>query len=866
MSSYSHTEEEPKWQEKWKEWKIYRFDPESNLPAYSIDNPPRYTSGSLHLGHATSYPMIDFAARYRRMRGYNVFFPLCFDTNGMPVETATEKKYGINKFTVDRKTYLRLCSEYANQFIETMTKQFDMLGMSLDSSLYYQTDSAEYRRITQITFLRMLKKGLAYRGTFPVNWCPNCNTSLADAEVEREERNSRLHYIDFNVSGGGKITIATTRPELIGACQAVLFRTGDSRYSGMEGKEVILPLYLRKVPVMSDPGVDSAFGSGAVMVCSYGDRDDVEWILKHKLPSTVIIDEFGRMNASALFLSGMNTEDARREIVQRLREEGAIVREEELVHSVGVCWRCATPVEILEKRQWFLRSVEFSRQILEKADEIRWFPSFMKQRLADWTESLNWDWVISRQRLFATPIPVWECASCDYVLAASEEQCYIDPQDTPPPSRCPQCSSELRGSTDVFDTWMDSSISVLYNTGWQRDERMFSRLFPMSLRAQAHEIIRTWTYYTVLRCHLLLDSIPWKDIMITGFIMAPDRTPMHTHLGNVIDPLPLIHKYGADALRYYAATCSLGTDQAFREKDVVHGQRLCNKLWNIVLFCSSFQTDRDYRPAMLGSVDSWIILLYNEMVKSATAFMDVYEFDRAMRVVEQFTWHDFADNYIEMVKQRAKKGDRDAIWALHRISLGVVKLLAPFLPHVTESVYQRFFKGSAEQCRSVHVSAWPLPEEVAVSSPESGRTTVSVIGAVRDWRAKRDFRGNIAELIIPGGADRLSNAVSEISCACRAEKVKFTSAGGYRRLVSSITPNYQVIGPRYRERAREIIEALKSITPGSLEDTEGLSVETSHGKVTLGQDEFSVNYSYAVDGSEVDAVEADGLLVLIRRG
>ncbi len=860
MSAYDHTVSEPEWQQKWKEWNIYRFDPSSKREVYSIDTPPRYTSGALHLGHATGYPMLDFAARYRRMRGYNVFFPLCFDTNGMPVETATEKKHGITKFSVDRKTYLRLCSEYAHQFIDTMTMQFEMLGMSLDPSIYYQTDAPAYRRITQITFLRMLDKGLAYRGTFPVNWCVHCNTSLADAEVEREERKAILHHIKFPLKDGGHVTIATSRPELIGACQAVLFNGDDSRHSALAGRTAVLPIYDREVPLLEDGKVDMAFGTGAVMVCSYGDKEDAEWILKHKLPVSVIIDDMGNMNDVAGFLSGSNTIDARKTMVAALTEKGLLLKTETFDQSVGVCWRCATPVEIIETRQWFLKSVSFKEEIMEKAREIRWFPEFMKQRLRDWADSLTWDWVISRQRLFATPLPIWECAGCGHVVPATENQCYIDPLETPPPGPCPRCGSELKGSTDVFDTWMDSSVSVLYNTFWERDEKLFSHLFPMSLRGQAHEIIRTWAYYTILRSHLLLDEIPWNDIMITGFIMAPDKTPMHTHLGNMIDPVPIMKKYGADALRYFAATCSLGTDQAFREKDVVHGQRLCNKIWNIAKFCSSFEIKDKDVPRSVGPVDSWIISLYSDAVRDATAFMETYEFDRAMRAIEGFAWHDFADDYVEMAKQRAKDGDRAAIWVLRTISQGIVKMLAPLLPHVSEAVYQEFFKTEE---KSIHLCSWPEPLPPEIEATDTGRTAVSIVHALRDWRAKNSFNGPISQITVLHFPDELKTAAVDIASACRAAKVSFGTAGSYRRAVTAIKPNYQYIGPRYREKAKAITDALKALDPAALSLNEDGSITL--GGTSLEKEAFQLTTSYIVDGTEADALQVGDILLLVRK-
>lgn len=860
MSAYSHRDEEPKWQQMWRKWGIYRFDATSSSEIFSIDTPPRYTSGVLHLGHATSYPAMDFVARYRRMRGYNVFFPLCFDGNGMPVETATEKKHGITRFSVDRKTYLRLCEEYARENIERMTRQFEMLGMSLDDSIYYETHSEDFRRITQISFLRLLSRGLAYRGTFPVNWCPSCRTSLADAEVEYHEFDTKLHYISFHLKGGGSIAIATTRPELIPACQAVLVHPSDERHRGMGGKVAVLPVYGKEVPVMEDDRVDPSFGTGAVMVCSYGDREDAAWILKHKLPVVTVIDDAGRMNENAGFLSGLAAAEARERMVERIMDEHQYIRGEAIRHSVGVCWRCSTPVEILEKKQWFIRSVQSSDTVLSSADKIQWHPEFMKQRLRDWTTSLTWDWVVSRQRVFATPIPVWECPVCDYFEAASEEECYIDPVLSPPRGKCPNDGSSLRGSTDVFDTWMDSSITALYNCYWLRDEHMFKRMFPMSLRGQAHEIIRTWAYYTILRSALLVDEIPWKEIMITGFIMAPDKRPMHTHLGNVIDPVPVIEKYGADALRYYAATCTLGEDQAFRERDVVHGQRLCNKLWNIAGFAGNAGKGRE--AELQSPVDMWIARRYNETLEQVSRAMEDYSFSEAIRAAEQFAWHDLADNYIEMVKSRIKDGDPTACWLLRELAYGMLRMFAPFLPHVTEACYQHHLKGDAI---SIHVTPWPEPLGVTTALAKTGDDAVSVVTALREWRASHDFRGEIRNVTVFTADRALERCATEIKSAARVGGIRFEMPVALKRVAKEIRPNYSYLGPRYRERAAEIATALRALDLNSVTLGDDGSLTIMHGgkKVMLEREAFEIQYSFEHSGSRGEALRCGEMMLLI---
>ncbi|MCG2826695.1 MAG: valine--tRNA ligase, partial [Thermoplasmatales archaeon] len=531
----------------------------------SIDNPPRYASGALHVGHAVHYTHIDFAARYRRMNGFNVFFPLCFDCNGIPIEERVEKKLGITRKDIDRHKFTKLCSEFANEKIEEMKKQFIILGESMDPSIYYQTDAENYRRLTQLSFIELYNKGLIYKGEHPINWCPRCMTALADAEIEYKNRETKLNYIKFKL-GDEDIVIATTRPELLCTCQLVAIHPDDFRAEKLIGRKLKTPLFEKEVEIVGDKNVDPNFGSGVVMICSIGDKDDLEWIFKYKLRIEKGIDEEGRMTELCGKYKGMKVIDARKAIIDDMKNQGVLIKQEKLEQSIGTCWRCHTPVEFLVMPQWFLKTVQFKEKMLKEIEKLDWKPRFMKRRLQDWINSLGWDWVISRQRYFATPIPLWECGKCGNVVVAEKNECYVDP--TIMDKECPKCHTKMKGCEDVFDTWMDSSISPLFNTYWERNPELFKKLYPMSLRPQAHDIIRTWAFYTILRGILLTDKLPFKTIMVDGFILSPDGKPMHTSLGNVIDPLKILEKYGTDAFRYYAATCSVGEDNSFREKDV----------------------------------------------------------------------------------------------------------------------------------------------------------------------------------------------------------------------------------------------------------------------------------------------------------
>ena len=677
MNDYNPLKNEKKWREKWYEMGIYKFE-EGKLPIYSIDNPPRYASGALHIGHAVHYTHIDFIARYKRMRGYNVFFPLCFDVNGIPIEERVEREHGITRKDIDRHEFIELCKKFADENIEEMKKQFMMLGESMDESIFYRTDAEYYRRLTQISFIELYKKGYIYKGKFPVNWCPRCMTAMADAEIEHVERKTMLNTLKFyladeNFEGNGikkdergyYVEIATTRPEMLSTCQLAAINPDDERAQYLVGKEIIAPLYGQKLKIVEDEKVDPEFGTGIVMICTIGDKDDLEWAMKYDLNLKICINEDGTLNEIAGKYEGMKIEDARKSIIEELKEKGYLVKQEEINQSVGVCWRCKTPIEFIQTEQWFLKTLPFKEDVLKAAEKMKWYPEHMKKRLEEWVDSLKWDWVISRQRYFATPLPLWECEN-GHVILADENQCYVDPTiDEPPVKKCPICGSKLKGSEHVFDTWMDSSITPLYNSFWKRDEEEFKKMYPMSLRPQAHDIIRTWAFYTILKGVLLTEKEPFKEVMIDGFILDPEGKPMHTSLGNVIDPLEIIRQHGSDALRYYAAGCKLGEDNPFRFQDLVRGKRLMKKLWNIEKFIGNI-VDEKVENAELDIIDKWILSLYSKVVEEATESMEKFEFSEAMKSIEYFLWHELADHYIEMIKHRVYKNkDKGAIYTLY---------------------------------------------------------------------------------------------------------------------------------------------------------------------------------------------------------
>lgn len=854
----------------WRDEAIYRFDPESDKPIFSIDNPPRYTSGNLHLGHATGYSLIDFAARYKRMRGFNVFYPLCFDVNGTPIEVRVEKKYGITKLDKPREEYRKLCSDYAEGFISQMTKDFEMLGQSMDPSIYYQTNAPYYRQVTQRSFVQLFNRGLVYKENYPVNWCPRCMTALADAEVEYEDNVNKLNYLRFEVDGeDDHMIIATTRPELLCTCKVVAVHPDDEEKAAYVGKHLITPIYGRRVEIIADPKVDREYGTGNVMICTIGDKADLEWIMKYHLELEKAIDETGRMTELAGKYAGMSVKEAREAAINDLKEAGILVKQEDNEQQVSVCWRCDTPIEFLQVPQWFLKTRDFRDEILKRADEIDWHPEFMKVRLQDWANSLEWDWVLSRQRIFATPIPVWECEKCGHAICATSEMCYCDPTlDNPPMDKCPECGGELIGCTDVFDTWMDSSGSSLYNTFWGRDDDLHKKMFPMSLRPQSHDIIRTWAFYSILRAEQIEQTRPWDNILIHGFIMAPDGTPMHTSVGNVIDPMPILEKYGADALRYFAANCSLGIDHAFREKDCVRGKKICIKMFNLGQFVSRFfegMTSAPVEPNNLRTADKWILGRLYQTVDEVTENMDAYLFDKAMAGIEKFIWHVFADNYVEMVKGR----DDDAVvYTLYRVFLDSVKMLAPFMPHISEEIYQTRFRVT-EGAKSIHLTPWPEAGQTDAEAVEAGDMAAGIIAAVRAWKSEKklNINADIEALEVIGG-DIAKHRMSEedIRQGCRAKNIAISEKADLVESVSSVKPVFAKLGPLFKGDAKLVAKALSVADPSEVarQAEEGkIVVETDGKSFELTPDLVEMKKTLSLDGREVSTVQCgDALLVI----
>jgi valyl-tRNA synthetase len=902
---------EEKWQKHWEREGVFRFDfKDTKKEIISFDVPPPYASGALHCGHAVHYTHQDFMARYQRMRGKNVFFPLCFDVNGIPIEERVERERGITRKDIGRQEFIELCSRFADENIENMTKQYRRLGHSADETIFYRTDSKEYRRITQISFLKLYEKGHIYKGEHPINWCPRCMTAMADAEVDYKGRTTDLHYLKFHLpqehpgleekknvgrdETGQYLEIATTRPELLATCQAVALHPEDERAKALEGQQIQVPLFGKKVKIILDDSVDPEYGSGTLMVCTIGDKEDLAKVFKHKLPLEIAIEEDGTLNELAGPYKGMKIADARKKTAEDLEAAGLRIKHEPTEGNVGICWRCKTPVEFVKTPQWFLRLLDQKEDVLRIADEQKWFPEFMKVRLRDWVDSLEWDWVLSRQRYFATAIPVWECTKeeCDGVVVANEDQMYVDPTvDDPPVDACPKCGGELKGCEDVFDTWMDSSVSPLFNTFWHRDEGrgagMHQRMYPMTVRPQSHDIIRTWLFYTILRCNLLTGKTPFTHVMMGGFILDPQGHPMHKSRGNVIDPMDVIAEHGAEALRYYAALCDLGEDNAIRDKDFVRGRRFAMKYHNVQRFLHAVlksQPPLAIETVRLNPVDAWLINELSDTIETVTAALEEYAYSRAVRALEGFLWHTFADHYIELVKARAYRTDEDGEAAravLYHAGWAITRMLSPFFPHVTEEAYHELYAkhiqspdDEAHRPTTIGLCQWPRIKRLHEKDAPAGAIVKEAAAAVRNWKSENSLALNAPlaylQLIPTQATAQVQEAALDLKGATNAETIEITdNVDGLQKRPLAVLPVHSVLGPTFKKQAPLITKALAGLDPeeaaASLGENGKLTVNTPEGDIDVPQDAVTVRMGHTIAGAEVEVIEVPGAVVALRR-
>ncbi|MEX0755858.1 MAG: valine--tRNA ligase [Actinomycetota bacterium] len=831
---------EQTWGERWEAEGTYRFDrtkPREEI--FAIDTPPPTVSGSLHVGHVFSYTHTDVVARYRRMSGKEVFYPMGWDDNGLPTERRVQNYFGVlcdpsvasdpafdaatfepvtapkgerlQPVSLSRGDFIELCNRLTAEDERAFEELFRRLSLSVDWSMTYTTIGDAARRASQRGFLRLLAEGHAYTAEAPTMWDVDFKTAVAQAEIEDREQDGLYHRIAFEREDGeDSVEIETSRPELIPACVALVVHPGDARYEKLVGSRVFTPLFGAAVPVLAHELADPEKGTGVAMICTFGDVTDVLWWKELGLPAKVVMQKDGSIapprwgregwdsrdvaaaTAAQEEIAGMYAKKARRRITEMLAESGALLGEPEQVrHVVKFYERGDRPLEVITSRQWFVSTLALRDRLLERGRELTWHPPHMRGRYESWVEGLNADWAVSRQRFFGVPLPVWYplddqgIADHDRPIMPDEARLPIDPL-TDVPERFTGGQRDVpggfTGDPDVMDTWATSSLTPQIAARWEDDPDLFSRLFPMDLRPQSHEIIRTWLFYTVLRAELEHGSLPWTDTAISGWVLDPDRKKMSKSKGNVVTPLGLLEQHGADAVRYWAASARLGVDTAFDEQQMKVGRRLAIKALNV----SRFVLQMEAAPgAVTESLDRSMLRTLATVAADATAAFENYDHARALEITERFFW-DFCDDYVELVKSRAYgvKGEAaagSAIEALRTALSILLRLLAPFLPYVTEEVWSWWQEGS------VHRAGWPAPEEFAATAdadPGVFAVAADVLTAVRKHKAteKVSLRAPVERARVRDTAERLAllaPALGDVREAGHIAEVEFDEDGAF---------------------------------------------------------------------------------------
>jgi len=799
---------EAKWMERWEAQDLYRFDRQATRDqVFSVDTPPPTVSGSLHIGHVFSYTHTDAIARFHRMRGKAVFYPMGWDDNGLPTERRVQNYFGVRcdpslaydpefkpadkafdpPLAISRPNFVELCLQLTTEDEKAFEHLWKTLGLSVDWSTQYATIGARAQEISQHAFLDLLSNGHAYQSEAPTLWDVDFQTAVSQAELEDRERPGAYHRLGFmSAKTDQPVFIETTRPELLAACVALVAHPDDARYQPLFGTMVSTPLFGVEVPVMAHELADPEKGSGIAMVCTFGDTTDVIWWRELKLPTRTILGRNGRLlpvewgsdqfpsgspeAASEAYagLEGKTVNQARTAIVEQLIASGAMEGEPRPIsHPVKFFEKGDRPLEIVSSRQWFVATMKLREVLLERGRELAWHPPYMSHRFSSWVEGLASDWNISRQRFFGVPIPLWYPideageAIWDQAITPSLDNLPMDPStDCPPGYREEQRNQPggFLGDPDVMDTWATSSLTPQIAGGRYVDEDLFARVFPFDLRPQAHEIIRTWLFSTVVRAHLDGGTLPFANAAISGWVLDPDRKKMSKSTGNVVTPLPLLEEHGADAVRYWAASGRPGTDTAVDASQMKVGRRLAIKILNASRFTlSHLEGDAGGLAAVTQPIDRDMLCQLAAVVAEATTALETYDYARALERSEAFFWS-FCDDYVELVKNRSYGEASDAATRSAQAALAMalsvlVRLFAPFLPFVAEEVWSWMAEGS------VHVAQWPDASELAVEPAEGVyAASATLLAEIRRAKseAKTSMRTPVKQLTVTASAQELA--------------------------------------------------------------------------------------------------------------
>jgi len=795
---YNAHEIEKKWQDYWTNNKIFKFDwsDKDKENVYAIDSPPPHVSGALHMGHAFSFSQMDFIARFQRMKGKNVFYTTGYDDNGLPSERYVEKKIKKRSKDMERQEFVKICDKEILDAEDKIREMFKQVGFSFDWDEEYRTISDMSRKVSQMSFIDLYNKGYLYHKEQPVIWDVVDQTALAQTEAEEKEFDSQMTYLKFSIEGGEDLEIMTTRPELLPACVAVFYHPDDEKKYG--GKNAITPLGVT-VPMIADESVEKDKGTGVMMCCTFGDQADVEKWKKYKLDLRIIFDEVGKVifdNVKDVIsekyqteLNGLKIKQAREKILEILEAEGKVTRKPVAIkHAVKVGERSKFPVEILVKKQWLIKVLDIKEELHAKAKECKWHPEWMEARIHDWIDGLNWDWCVSRQRFFGVPVPVWyskRSGEEGKAIMPKVEQLPVDPTCDLPEG---YSADEVVRETDVFDTWATSAVSPQLSIHGISEEmncdkdRYDHLKLPFSLRCQAHDIIRSWAFCTLVKAHCHGDTIPWENLMISGFCLSSDGTKMSKSKGNIIDPVKVLQNHSSDAIRYWAGGSNLGVDTSYSEEIIKTGNKLVTKLFNAAKFAAmNFEKlkspianiESDIKDGKIYEVmDLWLLELLSATIYNAKYNFEKYEFAQAKNAIEHFFWNSFCDNYLEIVKVRCygadgfkykdtelnekqkeqiTKAQQSAVRTIYYVLNAVLKLFAPFIPHVTEEIFSCVYEDEFEKKKSVHSRGmWPSilccsehtlchPELVSGSILTTGETILKILAEVRQYKSDKNI-------------------------------------------------------------------------------------------------------------------------------
>jgi valyl-tRNA synthetase len=784
----------------WEKNNVFKFDENSPKVVFSIDTPPPTISGRMHIGHAFSYAQTDFIARYKRMKGFEVFYPFGTDDNGLATEKLVEKNKKVNLRRVSREEAVKITMEFLEEEREDFITDFKNIGLSCDFDISYSSINLKSQRVSQESFLDLYERGLIEEREGPVPWDRVFQTPIAQAELEDKVLKSNLNYIKAKILGSEKtyLIYATTRPELLFGCVGInvedkgeyvklkiedeYYITGAKTYSekfkdfeyevlehlsGQDiiGKKVIIPISNIKVEITHDISVKADYGTGVVYYCTYGGMDCIEWMARRpNIKPIKILDKEGRLNSLSKKYSGLiASTQGREQIIKDLKNQGYLIFQEELEHVVNVGERSGVEVEYIVEKQWYVKYLDKKEYFWEMAQKFNWKPEFMKHRLENWIEGLNWDWGFSRQRHFGIPIPVWHCRDCGKHILPKRENLPINPLKDKIES-CPYCSSKnIEGEKDVFDTWFTSASTPFLAIDLIKNKDMKDKLFPMDLRPQAHDIINFWLFYTMAKTNLIHRKNPFKNVAISGWVLDPKGKKMSKSKGNTISPQEIVEKYSNDGIRFAAASTKLGQDIPFQEKEVQTGIKVVNKLFNASKFASMLlegfsKEDKFFKFNQINGIDKWIISKSFRSIKKIDENFNNYDCAGARNKLELLFMNDLADNYIEIVKQRLWKPEefgieetRKAQKTLYFVLYSIIRSFAPILPYITEEIYQKFYR-KFEESKSIHLTKWPEFNEDLFDENliELGDYFVSIIAAIRKYKSenKLSMKEKISEIVI----------------------------------------------------------------------------------------------------------------------